>query len=82
MPDRLAGGSFTVIGIDALRATVSSSRTTDPLSMPRSVLDVIGEFDGSRTSAVLERIARTRGLRVAPSLVRKLADYGILKSTE
>ena len=34
--DRLAGGSFTVIGIDALRATVSSYRSTDPLSMPRS----------------------------------------------
>ena len=61
---------------------MSSYRSTDPLSMPRSVLDVIGEFDGSQTSDVLERIARTRGLRVAPSLVRKLADYGILKAAE
>jgi hypothetical protein len=82
VPERLTGGSFTIVSLDALRATVSSYRTTDPLSMPRTVLDVIGEFDGSPTPDVLERVSKTRGLRVAPSLVRKLVDYGILKAAE
>ena len=36
----------------------------------------------ARPAMCWERIARTRGLRVAPSLVRKLADYGILKTAE
>ena len=79
VPERLTSGTFTIVSLDALRATVISYRTFDPLGMPRAVLDLIGEFDRSGPTAVLERIARTRSLRVAPSLVRKLADYEILK---
>jgi hypothetical protein len=50
----------------------------DGIEVPAVVPELLAHFDGRATAVVLEEIARERRVRVDPSLVRKLADFGVL----
>jgi hypothetical protein len=78
VPARLRPGTFTVVESTPSRATVSTYRQFDPLSLPRTLLNVLPDFDGRPTDEVLSAIAARHKIRIAPDLVRKLVDYQVL----
>ena len=78
VPARLRPGTFTIVESTPSRATVTSYRQFDPLSLPQTLISVLPQFDGRPTEEVLQFLAAERKLRVAPELVRKLVDYEVL----
>jgi hypothetical protein len=85
-PHRLMVGPFKVIGIDPAAtgagAQVEGYHGSDPLRLSRDLMDVLPCFDGRPVAEVLESIKKDKGVRIAPDLIRKLADFEILVSPE
>jgi hypothetical protein len=61
------------------RARLATYSASDLLDVPAVVADVLPQFDGRSTTAVLDDIRRTHGVTIDPSLVRKLTDFGVLR---
>jgi hypothetical protein len=76
--ERLRLGNFKVVVMQADYSIVESYLGSDPLRVPRRILDLLPRFDGRPTPEVLTEIALTTGLKINPSLVRKLVDFKIL----
>jgi hypothetical protein len=64
------------------RVRVSSYSPYDPVTMPDDLFDALRYFDGRPTEEALGAIRSERRLTLAPGLVRKLVDFGILKPQE
>jgi hypothetical protein len=62
------------------RATtrVSTYSSYDPLDVPNQVMELLPYFDGRPTEDVLATIAKDRGIRLEPDLIRKLVDFMLL----
>jgi hypothetical protein len=61
------------------RARLATYSGLDPLDVPAIVTEVLPYFDGRPTSEAIDAIREATGATVDPSLVRKLADFGILR---
>jgi hypothetical protein len=52
---------------------------SDPVDIPNLVLALLPFFDGRPTEEALAAIAERTGVKLEIDLVRKFADFGILK---
>jgi hypothetical protein len=78
IPARLQVGPIELIQIDPQRCRAVTYRAYDPLEFPRRLLDALSRFDGRPTEAALRAVEDQEGLRLHPSLVRKLVDFAVL----
>jgi hypothetical protein len=80
IPARLQVGSLRLIQLDPQQCRAETYRKYDPLEFPRRLLDALSYFDGGPTEAALRAVEDREGLRLHPSLVRKLVDFAVLVS--
>jgi hypothetical protein len=80
VPDSLRPVPYQVIerGPDVTR--LASYSPYDPLDIPNQLLSLLHHFDGRPTAAVIREISEREDLDLEPELVRRLADFQILKS--
>jgi len=78
IPPALEAGSMRLVQMRDGITRVSSYSTYDPLDVPGAVMELLRYFDGRPTADALAAIARERGLRLEPALVRKMVDFGLL----
>jgi Fe-S-cluster containining protein len=78
VPKTLNAGSYQFVQRLPGMARISTYSELDPLDVPDAVMALLPYFDGRSTAAALEAIAAERGVRLDPSLLRKLTDFGLL----
>ncbi len=78
LPEHLRLGDFSVISMHPEYSLVESYMVYDVLKLPRAVLDLLPYFDGRPTQEALTAFTLASGLKISPSLVRKLVDFKIL----
>jgi len=61
---------------------VSSYSPYDPVTMPDALFDALRHFDGRPTREALDAIGSACNLTLAPTLLRKLVDFGILTASD
>ncbi len=81
LPEHLRLGDFSVISMHPEYSLVASYLAYDALKLPRAVMDLLTYFDGRPTQEALTAFTQASGLKIAPSLVRKLVDFKILLPT-
>jgi hypothetical protein len=79
LPERLTAGQFQVISTGREGVRVVSYTGSDPLDLDPAIMEVLPYFDGRSTARVLASIENELGIRVEKDLVRKLADFEILR---
>lgn len=79
IPDHLMAAPVTIERTGDAQSTISTYNGVDPLSVPVELIGVLHYFDGRDTAEILEEIRQREGLDLEPALVRRLADFGILK---
>lgn len=82
VPERLRPGQVKIISMAGEHVIVESYLGSDPLKIPRRIFDLLPRFDGRSTPEVITGITLATGLKVNPSLVRKLVDFKILEPAE
>jgi hypothetical protein len=78
LPERLKVGAIQVTGMDQDSCRITAYNIYDPLSVPKQLIEVLGYFDGRTTGEALDAIAAAEGVTVDSTLVRRLADFGVL----
>jgi hypothetical protein len=79
IPQRLRQGDVQLKADGPDHFLALSYSPSDPLRLPAELVGVLPYFDGGSTQAALKKIARKRGLRLTPGLVKRLVDFGILE---
>ena len=82
IPDRLRLGEFRFTGFQGGNYRVTAYHPYDPLLMAAPLARVLHYFDGRPTQEALLAILTEQGVRLSPSLVRRLVDFGILTTCE
>jgi len=80
LPERLRRGTIALMednGGERVRVVGYSRR--DPLELPAWLLDALDSFDGGSPGEALSRVAAKTGRFIPSTLVRKLADFGLLE---
>jgi hypothetical protein len=78
IPPSLTVGPFQLVQIRRGTARVNSYSDYDPLDVPVALMEVLPYFDGRRTDEALALIEKERGVRIDPTLVRKMVDFTLL----
>lgn len=78
VPRRVRHRQLSVVYTSSEKVNVIGYSTMDPLRVPKQLLDVLHHFDGRPTEEVLDEIDAEHSLRIAPGVVRKLADFDLL----
>jgi len=78
LPARVGRRHLTVIQTSSESVNLVGYSNLDPLRVPKKLADALHVFDGRPTEDALRSIEERHGLRVAPGVVRKLVDFGIL----
>lgn len=79
IPQYLRVGQFKLVQVGPTHNRIEAYRAYQPLDIPKALLDSLYYFDGQRpTGEVLASLAAEKGLKVTPSLVRKLVDFEVL----
>ncbi len=78
IPERLRVGKFQLTGTKQGGFTALTYSGYDIMSLSQSVIGVLLYFDGRPVTEVLDEIVDKENLRVSPSLLRKLVDFGML----
>lgn len=81
VPDRLEA-ALVQITPRGNRARLATYSGIDALDVPAALARSLPYFDGRPTAVVLEEIRSRERLKVDPSLVRKLADFGVLRESQ
>ena len=78
LPSSLKVGDLQLVQIkrDVTRLTTYSS--SDPIDVPKIVMDSLPHFDGRSPNEALAAIANETGVEIDLSLVRKLVDFEVL----
>ena len=79
IPERLRLRDIHIVGIKNGKYRVVAYSPFDPLSMPEPLARVLHYFDGRPLDEILATILSENDLRIDPSLVRRLLDFGILE---
>jgi Fe-S-cluster containining protein len=79
LPERLRRGTIEVMGEESGRVRVVGYSWRDPLELPHWLFEALDCFDGGSPGAALARLAGRTGRWVPSTLVRRLADFGILE---
>lgn len=78
IPERLKIGTLQVLSMDHDSCSINTYSKYDPLNIPKQLLDVLRYFDGRPTSEAMNAIIEAESLMLDATLVRKLADFGVL----
>jgi len=82
IPERLRLGACRFTGVKGGSYQVTAYSQFDPLLMHEPLARALRYFDGRPTEEALEAILAEQGVRVDPSLVRRMVDFGILTACE
>jgi len=77
-PDRLRAGSYEVFSNDGQRTRLRSTGSLEFFEAPNALISLLHYFDGRPTEDVLAHIQQEQRINLAPGLVRKLYDFGVL----
>jgi hypothetical protein len=66
----------TNVGARAVRVTTYSGM--DPLTMPRTLFDVLGDFEGRTAASAIAAIEAQHDLTIEPDVVGRLVDFQVL----
>jgi hypothetical protein len=66
----------TDVGASAVRVTTYSGM--DPLTLPRALFDVLGDFEGRTAASAIAAIEAEQGLTIEPDVVGRLIDFQVL----
>ena len=78
IPSSLKAGPMHLVRITRDVARVSTYSAFDPVEIPTAVMESLHYFDGRRTDDALASIAAEKSIRLDPSLVSKMVDFGLL----
>ncbi len=81
-PRALTVGTMRLVQITHNAARVTTYSDYDPVEIPRGMIDLLHYFDGRPTKEALDAIAEEKGVRLDPSLVRKMVDFSMLVPAE
>jgi hypothetical protein len=82
IPSSLKAGPMHLVRITRDVARVSTYSAFDPVDIPTEVIESLHYFDGRKTDEALAAIAAEKGIRLDPSLVSKMVDFGLLVSPD
>jgi hypothetical protein len=82
VPERLHARRLQVLSTSERSCRVVAYSPLDPLEMPRALFDALHHFDGRSAHDALAAVVAEGGPALAPSLVRKMVDFGILEAAE
>ena len=78
----LTVGTMQLVQITHDVARVTTYSEYDPVEIPVAMVPLLPYFNGRPTSEALAAIESEKGLKLDPSLVRKMADFGLLELAE
>jgi hypothetical protein len=78
IPPALKAGPMHLVRITRDTARVSTYSAFDPVDIPTAVMESLHYFDGRKAEAAIASIAAEKGIRLDPSLVSKMVDFGLL----
>lgn len=79
LPGALSAADVLVRYVDESRVLVTTYSKTDPLLLPRELLELLPCFAGRSTADALGHIEAETGTEVDPELLRLLVDFGVLR---
>ena len=82
IPERLKLGEVRLAGVAEGKLRIIAYSEFDPLLIPQKLAAVLGYFDGRPTEDALAAILNEQGLSLAPALVRRMVDFGVLAACE
>jgi hypothetical protein len=82
IPERLKLGEVRLAGVAEGKLRITAYSEFDPLLIPQKLAGVLGYFDGRPTEDALAAILTEQGLSLAPALVRRMLDFGVLTACE
>jgi len=82
IPGNLVPGRPTLIDANPDRLRLSTYHVHDPVDIPPALFSALAYFDGGDTARTLAAIESELGVALAPDLVRKLVDFGLLEPAE
>lgn len=78
LPPRLTLNDLNIIKLGATSMRLGTYSSLDPLQMPRALLAALPHFDGREVADVVSEVEEQEKLRLTPSLLQKLTDFGVL----
>jgi Fe-S-cluster containining protein len=81
IPPALKAGSMQLVRLTRETTRVGTYSTFDPIDIPSVVMESLHYFDGRPTDDAISAIADEKGIRLDPSLVRKMVDFAVLVPT-
>jgi hypothetical protein len=78
IPPALTTGSMQITQIEQEATRVTTYSSLDPVEVPNIVMALLPHFDGRPTSDAVDAIAAKTGVRLEPTLIRKMVDFGLL----
>jgi hypothetical protein len=82
VPEALTVGEMHIATMGADTSRIVTYSASDPLDVPNLVLALLPTFDGRPTGEALAVIAERTGVALDIGLVRKLADFNVLKPSQ
>jgi hypothetical protein len=79
LAEALVTGEMQISGMGPETTRVVTYSENDPLDIPNLVLALLPTFDGRPTAEAVAAIAERTGITLGADLLRKLADFGVLK---
>jgi hypothetical protein len=82
IPGHLKASKVSLSNFHAGKYRITTYNNFDPLLISERLAMVLRYFDGRPTEEALQNILAERGLRLSPSLVKRLVDFGILEACD
>jgi hypothetical protein len=80
LPSSLKIGEMQLVQIKRDVTRLITYSASDPIDVPRVVIDSLHHFEGRSTSEAIAAIENDAGLKIDSSLVRKMVDFEVLVS--
>jgi hypothetical protein len=78
LPPKLKLNKLKIAKLHGASMQLSTYSTLDPLQMPSALLAALPHFDGRAVDEVVAEVIEQKKLRLTPSVLQKLVDFGIL----
>lgn len=78
LPAQLKLNNLNITKLEGASMHLGTYSSLDPLQMPRALLAALPHFDGRDVDAVVAEVVEKEKLRLTPSLLQKLVDFGVL----
>jgi hypothetical protein len=82
IPSALTAGTMQIVQTHHETTRVITYSAYDPIEVPNVVMALLHYFDGRPTAEAVDAIAAKTGIRLEPSLVRKMVDFELLISPD